>query len=133
MGFQIRAGVLTGGQFGSFLFHIKVLICLVELGLYKQDILVNVSECEAICINMANKKGDHKVSLLGLLLIQSKCCIRNHQYRFPLMKDFLVALLLIRQCYLPFLELGVHIDEFAPGSLVFFFFLLVRLGNRQNK
>lgn len=59
VGFRIRARVLTEGRFGFFLFRIKGLICLVELGLCILDILVNVSECEAICIDMANKRDDH--------------------------------------------------------------------------
>lgn len=60
MGFQIRAGVLSVGQFGSCLFRIRVLICPLGLGLCIQGILVNVSECEAICKDMANKRDDHK-------------------------------------------------------------------------
>lgn len=41
------------------LFRIKVLVFLLELGLYKLGILVNVNECEAICKGMASKRGDH--------------------------------------------------------------------------
>lgn len=58
------------GLLSFCLFHIKVLTFLLELGLYKLGILVNVNECEAICKGMASKRGDHIKLRLDLELNQ---------------------------------------------------------------